>query len=54
LFGKTIRLRLRPGLLPLQVDPFPRPDGSAPSLHPHYRVSSLLQADPPLRSTSGL
>jgi hypothetical protein len=34
----------------LRVDPFLKLVGSAPSLHPHYQVSTLLRADPPLRS----
>lgn len=29
-------------------------DKSTPSLHPHYRTSSLLRVDPPLRSASVL
>ena len=48
--GNTIRLCFRHAFLPFRVDPFLKPVGSAPSLHPSYRASSLLRADPPLRS----
>ena len=48
------RLRLRHALLPSRVDVCPRSVGSAPSLHPHDRASSLLRADPSLRSASVL
>jgi hypothetical protein len=34
LFGNTVWLCLRHALLPLRVDPFLRPAGPAPSLHP--------------------
>lgn len=54
LFGNTVRLCFRHAFLPFQVDPFLKPVGSAPSLHPSYRASSLLRADQPLRSASGL
>jgi hypothetical protein len=48
------RLRLRRTLLPSRVDVSPRPVGSAPSLHPRYRASSLRRADPSRRSASVL
>ena len=48
------RLCLRHGLLPLLVDQFPRLESRAPSLHPHYRASSLRRARPPLHLASVL
>jgi hypothetical protein len=53
-FGNTVWLCLRHTPLPLRVDPFLRLAGPAPSPHPSYRASSLLRADPSLRSASGL
>lgn len=41
------RLCFRHAFLPFRVDPFLKPFGSAPSLHPSCRASSLLRADPP-------
>ncbi len=51
---QVIRLRFRHGLLPLLVGLRHQPDRQAPSLHPRYRVSSLLRACPPLRPASVL
>jgi hypothetical protein len=42
------------GLLPFLVDHQIKLSNSTPSLHPHYRTSSLLRVDPPLRSASVL
>jgi hypothetical protein len=42
------------GLLPLLVDRQIKLSNSTPSLHPHYRTSSLLRVDPPLCSASVL
>src|SRR5262249_37639430 len=42
------------GLLPFMVDCQIKLSNSTPSLHPHYRTSSLLRVDPPLCSASVL
>ena len=41
-------------LLPFLVDHQIKLSNSTPSLHPHYRTSSLLRVDPPLCSASAL
>ena len=48
------QLRFRHEFLPSLVDPSLWLNHSTPSLHPHYRVSSLLRLDPPLCHASGL
>ena len=48
------RLRFRHEFLPSLVDPSLRLNHSTPSLHPHYRASTLLRVDPPLCHASGL
>jgi hypothetical protein len=45
-----IRLCFGQAFLPLRVDPFLKLVGSTASFHPHYQVSTLIRADPPLRS----
>src|SRR2546426_1544242 len=54
LLRNVVRLRLRHRLLPLLVGQPLQPESRAPSLHPHYRVSSLRRARPSLHLASVL